>query len=110
MIISGHIVPIVELNHMLKGESLLILLSNFISAQSISGDEDIDGNYVVVDIKQDKVIRSGMVAVGMFQKSRGSNIGLVNDIFSIICKYPECQGMFNIFRNTNKVCSFLTSF
>ena len=51
MIISGHIIPIVELNHILKDAPSLTPVSNFVSGQSNSGDDDIDGKYVIVDIK-----------------------------------------------------------
>ena len=88
MINSGHIVHIIELNHMLK-ESLLTPVSNFVSVQSNSGDDDIDGDYVVINIKRGKVLRR-IAVVGILRRWKEyTNAIMLNN-------YADCSSCFYV--------------
>ena len=54
IIISGHIVHIVDLNYMVKGKSILIPVSNFVSVLSILGDDDIEALKARISVSEFK--------------------------------------------------------
>ena len=64
MVLSNHIIPFIHLKNRKRDECILNSENNFFRVEQ----QELDGNYLVLDVSRNKIIRSGCALKGMYSR------------------------------------------